>query len=183
MKNFVKKSALSHFSHLRQYQLRLFVSFTFAFCLGIFLFFAQQTEWLPLIIRTEAIPSNSDFSGAVGPILLRSSVIPLLFILGIYQASFLFTSNIVCAVFWLIRGTEAAAYFSQSSGVFEKFAIALLLLATMIILLNVNVDAAAGVSLKIPTAHRPMKYFKRCMQYWGAMLTTQCLLFFLIKRL
>ena len=175
-------TTISHASTERQASLRRYrrlrsLRFVLALLLGCAIGFAEHREWLPPIC-TELVRLERITPAIVGPCILQTLTIPMMFLCALSQSTYFYVSRCYLFVFWILHGVDllSAALRAPITLIPLAFIIAIM----MSLLSRADTVSAAGIKTNaFPDGTPLLAYFCSMLRLWGGLLICQ-LLFYVI---
>ena len=154
---------------------------------GAMVALAEYCCWLPRRFSGMFSFAPQTIAASIGLLLAQTAPIPLIFLAGLYQASFYYTSHLLGFSFCFWHGLDIWKYLfvmkhTPKHSPAAVFALALLLLGMMCVIFHTLVVAAEGVRCQgRPRGMSLSAYLTSLFECWGAMMLFQAG-FYLIYR-
>jgi len=169
--------------YLWEWMLWLFVGLA----IGATVALAEYCHWLPgRLSDAFALPPRG-FLPLMGALVSQTACVPLLFLAGLHQASFHYTSRLICLFFCFWHGLDLwkCLFAMKNAPGHSNVLVAVLvvlILCMMCLLLRATLIATGGMGRggQRP-GYSPSAYLTSLFEFWGSMILAQAI-FYLIYR-
>lgn len=167
----------------RIYRLHIIFCVFLGLCLGCFIAYAQQREWLPCRSLDLVYAKRMDES-ILGACLTQASPLALLFFLGLHHPSYYYTSRLVCLCFGFWHGGELFRIGKAVSVPWGLLPFCALLGIMIHILLHAVLLTAKGITVRHHEQGIPLPtYCYHVLRLFGALLIVQLVFNTLLLRI
>lgn len=148
--------------------------FLIAFALGAFAVWAEAASLFPSYLSVRLI-GFGDWKQLIGPCLMHSAIVPILFLLGFHRSSYWYSSALALSIFFFTKGAELQLFWLFCSG-FSFLCILSILLLALIVKILIGARSIAARPLHTTFS----SFIIYLIRYWGVLLIVQFLLYLII---
>lgn len=156
--------------------------FLLSLMLGTLIALAEYCAWLPccvLLWFELPVTSHATILDIIGLALSQTIYIPLLFLAGLSNTTYYYTSRVLYLIFWFLHGVDIWKYLLALHQDLWRYGLSVIPMAAVFLctgglVLRVHLIATAGVRRN--SSHYgmyPAAYFANMLQCWGGILILQ----------